>query len=300
MNDEAKITKITDSINREVLGGLPVDLAAGGAQPFRYDQMLDLAKTMATAKHSIREHLRGNPGDCLAIWDMAMNSGLAPYALARHCYVVNNILCFEAQVISALIAKHAPLKQRLRYRFEGEGEERKVIVTGHFKGEVDPVEYTSPPIGLITPKNSPLWKSDPDQQLCYFGVRRWGRRYCPDVLLGVYAKDEIEDGFIGPDNAKDVSPNLLERLPGRIEGDGFTVDAGEAERQEQEAIHKAEALKEVRKASLAKARAAKKAKESGLYGGGSAGQKAPQSPTEAQGEAQTEGAVSTPTEEATP
>ena len=78
MNDEAKITKITDSINREVLGGLPVDLAQGGAQPFRYDQMLDLAKTMATAKHSIRDHLRGNPGDCLAIWDMAMNSGLAP------------------------------------------------------------------------------------------------------------------------------------------------------------------------------------------------------------------------------
>ncbi len=248
MNDEAKITKITDSISREVLETLPVDLDLGGARVGNYNQMLDLAKTMATAKNSIREHLRGNPGDCLAIWDMAMNTQLSPYALARHCYVVNNILCFEAQVIHAIVARHAPLKQRLRYRYEGAGDERTITVTGHFRGELDAVEYTSPPLGKISPKNSLLWKSDPDQQLAYFGVRRWARRYCPDILLGVFAKDELEDNpNIGAENAKDVSPNLLERLPGRIEGDGFTIDAGEAERQEIDAIHAAEAEKEAKR-----------------------------------------------------
>jgi hypothetical protein len=91
-------------------------------------------------------------------------------------------------------------------------------VTGTFKGEATSCEYTTPQLKDITPKNSPLWQSDPDQQMAYFGVRRWGRRYCPDILLGVFARDEIEDNpFIGADNAKVVSPNLMERLPGKSE-----------------------------------------------------------------------------------
>jgi hypothetical protein len=46
-------------------------------------------------------------------------------------------------------------------------------------------------------------------------VPRWGRRYCPDILLGVHTRQEMEDSeprHIGFDRAKDVTPRLAERL----------------------------------------------------------------------------------------
>jgi hypothetical protein len=48
---------------------------------------------------------------------------------------------------------------------------------------------------MIEAQNSPLWKNDPDQQLFYYSSRAFCRRHFPDVLLGVYSRDELEDNM---------------------------------------------------------------------------------------------------------
>lgn len=92
-------------------------------------------------------------------------------------------------------------------------------------GTLDGTEcvYETPPIGSITVKNSPLWKSDPRQQLGYFAARSWARRHCPEVILGVYDRDEVQE-------IRDVTPppsGLAARLKGEPQG-GFNP-AGVAE-----------------------------------------------------------------------
>src|SRR5262249_38287799 len=42
-------------------------------------------------------------------------------------------------------------------------------------------------------KGSPLWDRDTEQQLCYFGERRWIRRFAPDACMGMYTREEIEE-----------------------------------------------------------------------------------------------------------
>lgn len=42
-------------------------------------------------------------------------------------------------------------------------------------------------------RNSPLWATDPRQQLAYLAVKRWSRLYAPDVILGVYTPDELDE-----------------------------------------------------------------------------------------------------------
>ena len=44
----------------------------------------------------------------------------------------------------------------------------------------------------MTTKNSPLWKTNPKQQLGYLQVKNWARLYCPGAILGVYTPDEFE------------------------------------------------------------------------------------------------------------
>ena len=74
--------------------------------------------------------------------------------------------------------------------------------------------YSSPRVGQITPKNSPLWKSDPDQQLCYYSIRAWARRHMPGVLLGIYAVEELQQIVV-----KDVTPP-----PPNVFGDDAHID----------------------------------------------------------------------------
>ena len=231
MNDiKAEDIKFENNPAREASALIPV--RGSGVEILNFSQQVDYAKFMATATYAVPKHLRQNVGACLAILDMAQRWGFQPYMVARLSYVVNDVLCFESQLIHAVIERFAPLRNRLRPKYEGEGEERRCIVIGHMKGEVEPLDYESPRIGKITPKNSPLWKTDPDQQLWYYSSRAWCRRHCPEVLLGIYGRDEIADNpHIGFDNAKDVtseSAALSERLsdPKRvITGEGFNPAA---------------------------------------------------------------------------
>ena len=53
-------------------------------------------------------------------------------------------------------------------------------------------------------RNSPLWEQDPRQQLAYLCVKRWARLHAPDVLLGLYTPDELEESR--PRVERDVTP----------------------------------------------------------------------------------------------
>lgn len=202
--------------------------AGSGVLVTDYAQLVDLAKYMAAAGWAVRKELRNNLGACMMIIEQAQQWGFSRWQLARCCYVVNDILCYESQVIHAIIEKFAPLKGRLRVTYEGEGEKRKAIISGHIKGEVDPLIYESPEIGKISPKNSPLWKTDPDQQLFYLSSQRWCKRYCPDILFGIHDIDQVEDApsiapHVGFDRAKDVTPKLAERVRD-FKAEGFSAE----------------------------------------------------------------------------
>jgi hypothetical protein len=42
-------------------------------------------------------------------------------------------------------------------------------------------------------KNSPLWATNPKQQLGYLQVKNWARLYCPGAILGVYTPEDLAE-----------------------------------------------------------------------------------------------------------
>lgn len=223
------VVKLEEKIDRVAAGGVAVSDTLGGIRFQNMLEVMEFSKMIAVSGAAIPPHLRGEPGACLAVCVQALEWRFSPFSVANKSYLVNNRIAYESQLIHAVIEARAPLTQRLRGRYEGEGDERVCIVSGHFRGEVDPVEYRSPPLGKIHPKNSPLWKTDSDQQLWFYSTRAWSRRYCPDILLGVFAKDELEDSNGSSDSPKDVTPGIKDRLPGARKGRGFSRDHVEGE-----------------------------------------------------------------------
>lgn len=195
--------------------------------PQNLGEVVRFAEVMCKADIALPKHLRGNAGACMAVAMQALEWQMSPFAVASKSYSVNGTIAYEAQLIAAVVNTRSGIKGRLKYTFNGTGSDMTCTVTGTLDGEE--CEYTSPPIGSIPTKNSPLWKSDPQQQLGYFSARSWARRHCPEVLLGVYDRDEAES-FQGPDNAKDVTPvpSVMQRLQQRQSepqsGEGFSKD----------------------------------------------------------------------------
>lgn len=162
--------------------------------------IMEFAKLMSISGVAVPKHLRDNPGACLAVVIQASEWQMSPYAVANKSYSVNDRLAYESQLVSAVILRRAPIKTRFQYAYAGDGDKRVCTVTvTTTDGEV--VTHSSPMFGLITPKNSPLWKSDPDQQLGYHTARALCRRHFPDVLLGVYTMDEMQDAPPAPRQA---------------------------------------------------------------------------------------------------
>ena len=190
-----------------------VGTAAAIFSPEGMNQLVRFAELMAQSKATVPQHLAGKPADCLAVTMQAAQWGMNPFAVAQKTHVVNGTLGYEAQLVNAVVSSSNLLTTRLNYEWAGDwskvnGKTDKspsltVTVSATIKGEADPRSLTIS-MAQAGVRNSPLWEQDPRQQLAYLCVKRWARLHAPDVLLGVYTPDELEESR--PRVERDVTP----------------------------------------------------------------------------------------------
>ena len=201
--EDAKNTAIAKAENTEI-----VAMPTVGEMIFddtKFMRMNQLAEIMASATCSIPRHLQGKPGDCFAIIAQAAQWRLNPFVVAQKTHIVNGALGYEAQLINAVITSMNVTSDRFRYEYVGDWDNfRKsgysknaeagcgVNVGATLKGETE-IRWMPLPLYMesVTTRNSPLWKTNPQQQLAYLAVKYWVRLYAPDALLGVYSDDEL-------------------------------------------------------------------------------------------------------------
>jgi hypothetical protein len=188
----SRVEQADQRIVSSACNAIEVNSSAGGTNFRSMADVIEFAKLMAVSDVAVPKHLRRNPGACLAVCLQAVEWKMSPFAVANKSYVVNDRVCYESQLIHAVIEQRAPLAGRLRCKYFGEGSQRRCLVYATIRGEAEPFEYMSPEFDQITPKNSPLWKTKPDLQLFYNASRDWARMYFPDVINGVYADDELD------------------------------------------------------------------------------------------------------------
>ena len=205
------------------------------------DSMMRLADIMAKGRATIPEHLRGSAADCAAVIMQAIQWRMNPFAVAQKTHLVNGALGYEAQLVNAVIQSSGVTLDRFNYEWYGPWEKiigktrvcnvpakgkpgengykkeyqyrvpdydmkdeegMGVRVWATLRGESEP-RALSLLLVQASVRNSPLWATDPKQQLAYLAVKRWTRLYSPDVILGVYTPDELDEGNR---EARDITP----------------------------------------------------------------------------------------------
>lgn len=167
--------------------------------------VLRIADLMASGRTTIPKHLQGSQGDCFAVSLQAMQWGMNPFAVAQKTHLVNGTLGYEAQLVIAVLNSSPALSTRLNYQWSDnwagvngksdKSPDRWCSVWATLKGESEPRVLTVSMAQVGDVRNSPNWVADPRQQLAYLTAKRWGRLHAPDVILGVYTPDELQDGF---------------------------------------------------------------------------------------------------------
>ena len=188
--------------------------AALALDPESINSMMSLAEKMATSKVTVPDHLR-NPADCLAVVMQAAQWGMNPFAVAQKTHIVSGKLGYEAQLVNAVVMASGAIKGRFHYEYRGENNGLECRVGAVPRGEADIAWGEWLKISDVTTKNSPLWKTNPRQQLGYLQVKNWTRAFAPGAILGVYTPDELEDVQPVPR----ITPRATDILPEYPEAD---------------------------------------------------------------------------------
>lgn len=184
------------------------------------ERMIRVAEFMSSAKATLPNEYRNNPGDCLAVVMQAVQWGMNPYAVAQKTFFISGKIGYEAQLVHAAIQASGILTDD-GFEYEWYGPWEKVIgkyiektnqkgdtyrklattlddekgvgikIRGTFRktGTVRELDLLLTQAGT---RNSTLWADDPRQQLAYLAEKRWARLYAPHVILGVNTRDELE------------------------------------------------------------------------------------------------------------
>ncbi len=173
------------------------------------------AEVMASGKATVPKHLAGSVADCMAVTMQAVQWRMNPFAVAQKTHVVNGTLGYEAQLVNAVVTSSNAIKGHFHYEYSGDwkriagmADKRdetglSVRVGAILRGETE-ITWGEPLyLTEVMTRNSPLWKSKPQQQIAYLAVKYFARLYCPEVILGVYTPDELEDK---PRTERDVTP----------------------------------------------------------------------------------------------
>ena len=156
-------------------------------------QLMRVADIMSSGKATMPKHLAGSPSDCFAVALQSMQWGMNPFAVAQKTHIVNGALGYEAQLVNAVIQSSKSIVGRFHYEYAGEGENMQCRVGAVIMGEQEITWGEWLVMRSVTTRNSPLWKTNPKQQLGYLQVKNWARAYCPGAILGVYTPDELAD-----------------------------------------------------------------------------------------------------------
>lgn len=154
--------------------------------------------TMWAASDLVPKEFKNNIPNCVIALEMANRMRVNALAVFQNLYIVHGKPGWSSQFITAAInstKKFSPLRFRMSGT-EGQDDWGCVAWARDETGE----ELTSPKITISMAKKEgwfgktgSKWQTMPELMLRYRAATFFGRLYAPEVLMGMQAKEEIED-----------------------------------------------------------------------------------------------------------
>lgn len=180
---------------------------------------------------------QNNLGNCLIALDMADRLKLSPFVVMQNLYLVNGRPSWSAQFITTVINKSGRFVKPLQFEASGTGKDLSCYVwTEDQEGNI--VKGTLVTMDMADAegwvnKSGSKWKTMPEQMIRYRAASFFGRLHTPDLIMGVYAEDEVKSFTEPRKHQGEQIPNPFSKTPQADDLGGKTA-AIEVEYQQQE------------------------------------------------------------------
>jgi hypothetical protein len=143
--------------------------------------------------------------------EMAVRLNTSPIMVMQNLYVVNGRPAWSSQYIIAMINGSRKYRTELQFELEGKGDNLSCYAWAE---DHSGRKVTGPKItmqmakaeGWMDRKGS-KWRTMPEVMIRYRAASFFGRLYCPEMIMGIYSKDEVieADYVIEPErNAEEI------------------------------------------------------------------------------------------------
>ncbi len=207
---------------------------------------------LMSGSNMVPQHFKGNTYDCAIVVAKAISMGFDPVAMSQEVFPISGKMTYGSKLIIGMIHNSGLVEPRtftqeigdwskLQIRkgqaFHGNEEGLGVKVGFKYIGDSEPtfgsVLYLEPQ----TIRNSPLWKTDPMQQLVYLAAKRWTSVNMPAVTMGMMTEDEVKDES-KPE--RDITP----QAPSMVNPESEVVNFSSAEVKYEEQVDIEEYIEE--------------------------------------------------------
>lgn len=183
----------------------------------KFEQLQRVAKLFSCST-IVPKHFQNNIADCFIISHMAMRLQCDPFMMIQNTYVVNGKPGIEGKLAIALVNARGPYKGGIQFEWKGNGDNRACTAFGIRRETGKRDEML---VSVKTAKDegwwdkNPKWRNMTDLMLAYRSAAWLARLHCPQVLMGILMKEEVEDlpkENVNTGAAKQLQ-NLLDETP---------------------------------------------------------------------------------------
>ena len=150
-------------------------------------------------------------GSCIIAIEMAERLRMPILMVMQNMYVIHGRSSMSAQMLIASWNACGRFSA-IRYKFAGEGDEYGCTAWAIEKDTGEVLEGTTVTIALAKKegwysKTGSKWQTMPEQMLRYRSAAWLVRAYAPELSMGLYMADEVED-FAEPETRKLAGPEI--------------------------------------------------------------------------------------------
>ena len=190
----------------------------GAIGAFASESNFEAAKRMGMALSTsslVPKEYQDNLPNCLIAMELANRTGASVFMVMQNLDIIHGRPAWRSQFLIGTVNASGRFSP-LRFKWQGErGKDdwgcRAVAVDRDDGEECVGALIT---IGLAKEegwyeRKGSKWKTIPEQMLMYRAGSFWARVYCPEIGLGMYTADEVEDiGLSEQDRVKDLAAAL--------------------------------------------------------------------------------------------
>lgn len=168
------------------------------ADPHTFAAAMQMADALSKSTIIPRDY-QGNPSNCLIAVEMSSRMNASPMMVMQHLFVVNGRPAWSSQWIVAMINQSRKYKTELQYEFGYAPEDGglscyawAIDQQGHRVEGPKITMKMAEAEGWLN-KNGSKWKTMPQVMIQYRAASFFGRKNCPDMIMGIYSREEVLD-----------------------------------------------------------------------------------------------------------